>query len=76
MACQNGHVEVVRLLLDAGADKNQTDKVNVRYVTSICDAMFVINRMHCFENYDHDGLFIRMVPLLFGRLVIMIILKS
>ena len=35
MASQNGHVEVVRLLLDAGADKNQADKVNVQCETSM-----------------------------------------
>ena len=75
MASQKGHVEVVRLLLDAGADKNQADEVNVQYVTSMCGT-FVTNRMHCFEHDDHDGLFIRMVPLLLGMHVRMGILKS
>ena len=35
LASQLGHVEVVRFLLDAGADKNQAIKVNVEYVTSM-----------------------------------------
>ena len=76
MAIKNGHVEIVRLLLDAGADKNQATKVNVQYVTSMWRYIFVTNRMHCVEHDDHDGLFIRMVPLLLGWLVRRGMLKS
>ena len=38
MAIERGHVEVVRLLLDNGADPNIPDRVSVAELYSLCAA--------------------------------------